>query len=172
MFLAHPDNEKKNLEDFKDAKISFGSRLSTSGHLMPRYFLTERKIDPEAFFSEVLYSGSHDKTAYWVRDGKVDLGAANNQVIRKMFREGHLKRDDIRILWETPVYSDYVWAMQPDLDKAIQSRLLDCFLALSPLNSEHRQILKALGAGGFLPANNADFALLRKVIRLLEQEMK
>ena len=172
MFLVNPDNENKKLEDLKGKTISFGSRLSTSGHLMPRYFLTERKIDPETFFSKVLYSGNHDKTAYWVRDGKVDLGAANSDVIRKMFSDGHLKRDDIRILWETPVYSDYVWAVQSDLDKTIQTRLMDSFLALTPINSEHRKILNAIGAGGFLPANNADFASLRKIVSVFEQEMK
>jgi len=34
--------------------FTFGSRLSTSGHLMPRHFLnTEKGVDPEALFGEV-----------------------------------------------------------------------------------------------------------------------
>jgi ABC-type phosphate/phosphonate transport system substrate-binding protein len=38
---------------------------------MPRYFLKEMDIIPEVFFSDTRYSGKHDLTAYWVRDGLV-----------------------------------------------------------------------------------------------------
>ena len=172
VFIAHSNNEKKSLEDFKDTTLSFGSVLSTSGHLMPRYFLLERNIDPEGFFSKVLYSGAHDKTAYWVRDGEVDLGAANSDVIEQLFKDGHLMRDDIQIIWETPIFTDYVWAVQSNMDEALQSRLMDSFLSLSSINPEHRNILNAMNTYGFLPANNADFNSLRKVIKLLEQEKK
>ncbi len=172
VFMAHPSNKKKRLEEFQGARFAFGSKQSTSGHLMPRYFLSERNIDPESFFSEVLYSGNHDKTAYWVRDGKVDLGAANSVVIRKMFRQKILKPGDIQILWETPVYTAYIWAIQPTMSKAVQNRLMDSFLALSPVDPEHLKILNALGTKGFLPANDEDFRSLRKIILRFQQEMK
>ncbi len=172
VFLVRADNDRQKLREFKGSTLAFGSRLSTSGHLMPRYFLNERGIDPETFFAEVRYSGSHDQTAYWVRDGKVDLGAANSVVIRKMFRDGILNGNEVRILWETPVYTDYVLAVQPDLDPNLQSRLLDSLLALSPLVREQRRILDNLGAGGFLPASDADFAGLRQIFARLPLELQ
>jgi len=172
VFLVNADNKNSKLEDFKGKAFSFGSKQSTSGHLMPRYFLSERDINPESFFTKVRYSGSHDNTAYLVRDNKVDLGAANSDVIRDMFKKGTLKQSDIRILWETPAYSDYVWAIQPNFEPLLRQRLLDTFLSLSPLNPSHKYILNALGAHGFLPANNEDFDSLRKVVKLLEHKMK
>jgi len=172
VFLVNADNKNSKLEDFKGKAFSFGSKQSTSGHLMPRYFLSERDINPESFFTKVSYSGSHDNTAYLVRDNKVDLGAANSDVIRDMFKKGTLKQSDIRILWETPAYSDYVWAIQPNFEPLLRQRLLDTFLSLSPLNPSHKYILNALGAHGFLPANNEDFDSLRKVVKLLEHKMK
>jgi len=172
VFLVNADNKNSKLEDFKGKAFSFGSKQSTSGHLMPRYFLSERDINPESFFTKVSYSGSHDNTAYLVRDNKVDLGAANSDVIRDMFKKGTLKQSDIRILWETPAYSDYVWAIQPNFEPSLRQHLLDTFLSLSPLNPSHKYILNALGAHGFLPANNEDFDSLRKVVKLLEHKMK
>jgi len=172
VFLVRTENKSSKLEDFKGKAFSFGSKQSTSGHLMPRYFLSERDINPESFFTKVIYSGSHDNTAYLVRDHKVDLGAANSDVIRDMFKKGTLKQSDIRILWETPTYSDYVWAIQPNFDPILRHRLLDTFLSLSLLNPTHKSILNALGADGFLPANNEDFDSLRKVVKLLEKKMK
>ena len=38
-FLTRTDNPRQSVPDFKDQTFSFGSRLSTSGHLMPRFFL-------------------------------------------------------------------------------------------------------------------------------------
>lgn len=172
VFLVRADNDKKSIDEFKGASISFGSRLSTSGHLMPRYFLVEREIIPEQFFNQVLYSGSHDKTAHWVRDGKVELGAANSSVIRQMFKDGSLNPQDLRILWETPVYTDYIWAVQPNLDHSIKADLMDSFLVLSPVHAKHKKILDAQGAGAFLPVNQADFSTLKTIVDLMVKELK
>ncbi|MCP4379652.1 MAG: phosphate/phosphite/phosphonate ABC transporter substrate-binding protein [bacterium] len=63
-FLVKDGDPAHDVVDFKGKAFAFGSRLSTSGHLMPRHFMkTEKHIIPEEFFSEVRYSGAHDKTA-------------------------------------------------------------------------------------------------------------
>ena len=52
------------ISDLSGKRLSFGSRLSTSGHWMPRYYLKALYgIEPESYFSEVQYSGKHDLTA-------------------------------------------------------------------------------------------------------------
>ncbi|WP_181258184.1 phosphate/phosphite/phosphonate ABC transporter substrate-binding protein [Nitrosomonas aestuarii] len=167
VFLTHPNNTKQKIEDFKGERFSFGDALSTSGHVMPRYFLHNRNIRPEKFFSEVRYSGGHDTTAFWVRDNQVDLGAANSDIIKNMIKDGLLNKNDVRILWETPVYTNYVFAIQPDFDKELRGRLLDSFLALTPRVQAHQEILTALGTSGFLPANNEDFEILRKAVKIM-----
>lgn len=132
---------------------------------MPRYFLQQEKaIIPEEFFAEVRYSGTHDKTAYWVRDGVVDLGAANSEIIKTMFKDGRLRSNDIHILWETPPFSDYVWAVPRQMDEATKTSIRDAFLSLEYDNEKHAQILQLMGTGGFLPAGNDDFLLLEQII--------
>ncbi|HBV22029.1 MAG TPA: putative selenate ABC transporter substrate-binding protein [Nitrosomonas sp.] len=166
VFLTHPDNTSQNLKDFKGQRFSFGAELSTSGHIMPRYFLHERNINPEKFFSEVRYSGSHDTTAFWVRDSQIDLGAVNSDIFKNMIKEGRLNKNDVRVLWETPFYTNYVFAIQSDFNKKLRDRLLDSFLALTPRVAAHQEILTALGASSFLPARNEDFEILRKAAKI------
>ncbi len=161
--LAGADDNRTDLQDFIGASFSFGSRLSTSGHLMPRYFLKMEGIEPESFFSKVVYSGKHDKTAYSVRDGLVELGAANAKIIDTMFRDGRLDEDKIQIIHETPPYVDYVWALQNDYQEKYQLKIVNAFLSLNPASHEHEQILSAVDAGGFLPASDNDFAKLKSV---------
>lgn len=170
---------KKNQNDFSffENKIfSFGSKLSTSGHLMPRHFLqTEQQIDPENYFSNIIFSGAHDKTAYLVRDGKVDLGVANSEVIRQMFNDGRLQENDLHIIWETPPYANYVWVANKHLNEKTKTQLLDAFLELDLNTPHHKTILKSLGARIFLPASVKDFSLLKKKaqdLNLLEMKKK
>jgi phosphonate transport system substrate-binding protein len=150
-------------QGMRGLSFSFGSRLSTSGHLMPRYFLQQHGIEPESYFSDVRYSGAHDATAGLVEKGEVALGAANSQIINKMFATGRLSGQKVRILWETPPYADYVWAVRPDADQAFAQRLLNGFLSLSPINERHAQILEPLDAGGFVPASLEDFTALKEI---------
>lgn len=167
-FLSRPDEPRQTIEAFQDQRFAFGSELSTSGHFMPRYFMQAEGLVPERFFSTVEYSGSHDATVYWVRDGKVDLGAVNSEVVDAMLADGRLVAGEVRVVLETPPYADYVWAVQASLDPDFVSRLRSAFLELSPSNDADAEILSRLGAGGFLPARNSDFERLREVISSLE----
>ena len=159
-FLVRADDPGKKISDFKDRALSFGSKLSTSGHLMPRYFLGKLGIDPEGFFSRIEYSGKHDATAYMVRDSKVDIGAANSSIISKMYNDGRLDPKDVRIIYETPPYADYVWAIRPGFSNNAREKIVNAFLSLSPVNDTHAAILKAVNAGGYLPASDNDYSEL------------
>lgn len=162
-FLVASDNSAESLQDLRGKTISFGSKLSTSGHLMPRFFLEQRKIVPESFFNKLEYSGAHDKTAYRVRDGRVDLGVANAATVRSMLKDGRLGKHDIRILWETPPYADYVWALRPEFDEATRTVVRDAFLVLTPEIDQHEAILAGINATGFIPANVDYFEDLEQI---------
>ena len=157
-FLVATGSPAQTLKDLKGATFSFGSRISTSGHLMPRYFMKESGIHPEQFFKDIQYSGKHDQTALWVQEGKVEAGVANSRIIKTLFENGILKEKQTRILWETPPYSDYVWAVHPNMGDALQNKIRDAFLKLDPENPKHRDIMKSLNAGSFLPAHISEFS--------------
>ena len=159
-FVAAQANPSTKLRDFRDRRFSFGVKASTSGHLMPRHFMQQDGIEPEQFFSDVRYSGGHDKTIKHVLDGSIDLGAVNAEVVKTMLRDGRLRPGVLKIVWETPPYADYVWAVQSDMDQTTRIRLQDAFLALSTMREADARILEPMGTKGFLPARREDFTSL------------
>lgn len=164
VFFTNGASRAKDLSEFKGKTFSFGSKLSTSGHLMPRFFMREEKnIIPEDFFSNVHYSGKHDRTAYGVRDGEVDLGVANVFIIHEMFMDGRLKPRDLKILWETPPFPDYVWAVRNGINNVDQVKIQQAFLKLSADDKRHTAILAGIDAEGFIPADIADFLQLQTI---------
>ena len=162
-FLVAAADPAKSIEDMGGGTLAFGSRLSTSGHLMPRYFLARMGIEPETYFGNIVYSGSHDATAYLVRDGDAGLGAANAEIIERMFKDGRLNRNKVRVLWRTPPYPNYTWAIRGEISGDIRQKVQDAFLALSPGTANHAEILRNLGAESFVPASINDFIPLRNI---------
>lgn len=172
-FVVRADGPLRNCLDltcgaFAGKTISFGSKLSTSGHLMPRHFMAKvMGKEPESNFVEVRYSGAHDKTVYQVRDGEVDLGAINSEIYLDMQKDGRLKPGELRIIWETPPYPNYVWAVQNQLSEGLKTNLRNAFLMLKTGNEDHARILSPMGAKSFLPAGAAEFAPLKEIAKSL-----
>ncbi len=163
-FIKKTDHPGENLGDFKGKTFSFSSKLSTSGHLMPRHYLKKLGIIPETFFKKVLYSGKHDKTAYWVRDGKVDLGVMNSLVFNKMLKDKLLQKQDFKVIFTTPPYPDNVWTAHPNLNPIVRKKLKNAFLNLSIKNAYHRKILDKLSAKHYIEANVENYKELAKII--------
>ena len=133
------------------------------------------QIEPETFFSDVSYSGAHDKTTMLVRDGKVDVGAVNSLVVKKMIADGELAADELHVLWQTPPYPDYVWAVRENIDDKLKTRLRDAFLSLDASDPGDAVVLAGLSAKTFIPANPDDFKLLNNIatrLKLMEPGVK
>ncbi|SIQ09976.1 phosphonate transport system substrate-binding protein [Aquipseudomonas alcaligenes] len=145
---ANPD--VKSLADLKGKSFAFGSVSSTSGSLMPRYFMLQDGIKPETFFSRVGYSGAHDATAAWVQAGKVDGGVLNASVWDKLVAAGKVDTSKVKVFATTPAYYDYNWTVRGTLDPALATKIKQAFLALDPANPEHKAILDLQAASRFI----------------------
>ena len=139
-----------SLEDLRGKTFVFGSVSSTSGHLMPRYFLQQDGIDPDSAFSRVAYSGAHDATAAWVQAGKADAGVLNAAVWQKLVDAGKVDAEKVRVIATTPPYYDYNWTVRGTLDPGLAARIKAAFLALDPSNPAHKAILDLQGASRFI----------------------
>ena len=164
-YLVRAPSMLSSLAQFEDATFSFGPELSTSGHLMPRFFLARQGVVPEEFFASVRHTNGHDETAKLVADGTVEIGVANCFIVQSLLENGQLDREDIVILETTPPYSDYVWAAQESMSEATRSVLLRAFLALDATIPEQAEVLRLQGANAYLPAGAEDFDLIRDAAR-------
>ena len=77
VFITQPNSGINSLKDLNGKTFTFGAPSSTSGSLMPRFFMMKEGIDPDKALKRVAFSGAHDATALQVAGGKVDAGALN-----------------------------------------------------------------------------------------------
>lgn len=156
-FIVPLASPARTLADLKGGTFAFGAPSSTSGSLMPRYFLQQARIDPEKDFKTVAYSGAHDATVAFVAAGRADAGVLNASVWDKLVEAGNPNAAKVRVLATTPTYYDYNWTVRPGLDPALTKKLSDAFLALDPANPEHKEILALQRASKFIPTKSSNY---------------
>lgn len=172
-FIAHKDTGLELSEDFpaeiNQLKFTFGSESSTSGRLMPEFYILEATgQSPADFFEQpVGFSGSHDKTVELVESGQFEVGAVNYTVYDKRVANGDTDPDVVRVIWKTPLYADYNWTVRPDVDRdfgaGFSERLRQTLLSI-----DDPALLIALPRQRLIPATNEEFEGIRRVAEALD----
>ncbi|WP_168012302.1 putative selenate ABC transporter substrate-binding protein [Halomonas salinarum] len=166
-FIAHQSTgleEGEGLTDeMRDMTFTFGSKGSTSGRLMPEYYLRETfGQPPEDVFSRVGFSGNHSRTISLVASGAYDLGAVNYTVWENEVEAGNIDTDQVEVVWKTPHYPDYQWTIRGDVDERFGDGFADR-VQQALLNMEDPELLESFPRSGFIPASNDDYAIIESV---------
>lgn len=151
-----------SLADLKGKTFAFGSPSSTSGHLMPRYFLQQANLNPDRDFKTIAFSGAHDATVAFVAAGKAEAGVLNASVWEKLVEQKKVDPEKVRVFATTPPYFDYNWTVRGDLDPALVKRIADAFLKLDPANPEHKEIMALQRASKFIPTRKENYEGIEK----------
>ena len=157
VFISQTDSGIKTLADLKGKQVSFGSASSTSGHLMPRSFLLDAKIDPDKDFKRVAYSGAHDATIASVVGGRVDAAALDITVWRKFVDEKKVDTAKVNVFFTTPPYFNYNWSVHADMPVALRERITKALLDLSMANPEGKEILTLNRATKYVPTSPENY---------------
>ena len=165
-----PITNQKDLVELKGRRFTFGSESSTSGRLMPQWFLAQAGVKLSDFAGGAPgFSGSHDTTIALVSSGAYDAGVVNEQVWRTSLHDGKANRAKVIPIWKSPGYPDYHWIAQGDLDarfgKGFTTRLQKAILSWRPTDPEQKQILALFGAQQFTEANAAAYDRIEQVGR-------
>ena len=159
-FIANTSTGLSFSEEFPkaiaDKTFTFGSKGSTSGRLMPEYFIREAfgGKAPREVFKRVGFSGDHSKTLALVQAGSYEVGAMNFKVWLKEVEAGKVDPKKVQVIWRTPSYPDYNWTIRGSVEetygegfiKKVQGALLDI---------TEPTILNAFPRDRFIPADNA-----------------
>ena len=164
-----PFEDISGLTQLKGHTFTFGSESSTSGRLMPQYFLSLAGVKLEDFKGELGFSGSHDATIKLVEAGAYEAGALNEQVWNSRVASGEVDTEKVIVLWRTPAYYDYHWVIRKDVEERFGEgfigRVRDAFLKLDANVPEHKEILDLFCADRFIPTESANYAQIEAVAR-------
>lgn len=167
-----PFEEVEGLQSLAGHSLTFGSETSTSGRLMPQYFMEQGGLDIADLDGEPGFSGSHDATIETVANGSFEVGAVNEQVWTATQEAGDVDLSNVVVLWRTPGYADYHWLARPDLDEKFgegtTQEITDLLLSLDPANEDDAAILDLFGAKSFIETENSNYDQIEEVAKELD----
>ena len=150
----------KTIESLKDTKWAFTDPHSTSGTLVPTVYFNDMQIDPEQYFSKVIYSGSHEASILSVKAGKVDAASTNDlDFDRGLGRQW--AKDDFNIIWTSDLIPGAPMAVRSDLPESLKVAIKNAFLSYHDAEG-----LKKLKISGYVPADDTLYNGVRKLIAL------
>ena len=142
--------------------FSFGAKGSTSGRLMPEYYIRHfLGKAPDKIFSRVGFSGDHNRTIALVGSGAYQVGAVNYKVWEKALATNKVDPQQVQVIWQTPTYSDYQWSIRGDVDQRWGEGFSDKVKA-ALLAIKQPELLAAFPRSAFVSANNSDYASTRE----------
>ncbi|MBV1702284.1 MAG: putative selenate ABC transporter substrate-binding protein [Hyphomicrobiales bacterium] len=146
--------------------LAFGARTSTSGSVMPEYYLRKAFGDraPDKVFSRVGFTGDHSQTIQAVQSGAYQLGFVDYSVWDLDRKAGKVDDKKVSVIWETPPFPDYQWTVRGDADATFgagfTTKLTQTLLAITD-----KDILGRFGRSKFIPATNAQYAPVEAVAK-------
>jgi phosphonate transport system substrate-binding protein len=124
IIVTAPDSGINTMADLKGKSFAFGDKGSTSGYLIPFHFFQQQGIDPDKYFSRVLYT-KHQAIETQVTSGQLDAGADYNRNRNAMIESGLIKAERSKIIWQSNPLPNDAFAVSHALagDKAFTVKL-------------------------------------------------
>ena len=166
--IVHKDSPYKTLDDvLKNSKnLSFGNGdpNSTSGFLVPSYYVfAQNKIDAKTAF-KVSRGANHETNALAVANKQVDVATNNSENLDKIKDRLPEKFNDIRIVWTSPLIPLDPLVIRKDLPEASKQKLKDFFYNYGKGGQQEKDVLMKISKlSAFKPSTNAQLIPIRQL---------
>jgi phosphonate transport system substrate-binding protein len=132
--ITHKDSPLRSIDELlahpEKYTLSWAYPTSTSGHLVPRYFLQTKGIMPEAF-KEVFTSTDHTATIFSVLSRKIDVAAVSYSTLERFVKAGKMKLSDVRLLWLSEPIAPSPVFVRRDMDPALKKRIQRAYIDMA-----------------------------------------
>ena len=166
--IVHKDSPVKSLDDMlkqgKNLSFGNGDPNSTSGFLVPSYYVfAQNKIDAKSFF-KLSRAANHETNALAVANKQVDVATNNSENLDKLKDKLPQKFNDIRIIWTSPLIPLDPLVMRKDLPEATKAKVRDFFFTYGKSSqSEKDNLFNLTKLSGFKASTNAQLIPIRQL---------
>ncbi len=160
LIIVPADSSAQNFADLRGQRFAFTDPLSNSGRLYVQYHLAQMDETPKSFFSETIYTYSHDNSIHAVADGIVDGATVDSLVYDALLRLEPALAHQLRVIERSPDFGIPPVAVHPDLDPVLKTALGQALLDMHR-DPQGRQALATLYVTRFVPPDPAAYEDIR-----------
>lgn len=150
----------------KDLSFGNGDPNSTSGFLVPSYYVfAMNKMDAKKDFKRMV-AANHETNALAVANKQVDLATNNTENLERMKKNFPEKFNQVRAIWISPLIASDPIVWRKNLDDADKKKLKDFFLTYGtkgPDAANEKKILAGLQWAPFRESSNKQLVPFRQL---------
>jgi phosphonate transport system substrate-binding protein len=185
VFYVLAKSPYQKIEDLKGKNLGLVDPNSTSGNNMPRFKMNQLGIDPDAYFSKVVFTGSHENAVLALAQGTVDVAAnwwnaeddsnLTRMLAKNMVKSSDgtpLKKEDFRIIVKSDLIINSPYAYLSDLPEDMKAAIKQAFLDAP---QKDKDAFKKLSDGKNLPwqtITNDDYNKTIELIKFVDNLRK
>ena len=166
--IVNKDSSVKSVDDMlkhgKDLSFGNGDPNSTSGFLVPSYYIfAKNKIDAKTFF-KVTRTANHESNAMAVANKQVDVATNNSENLEKLKDHQPEKFNNIRIIWTSPLIPMDPLVMRKDMPEATKAKVRDFFYTYGQGGQQEKDnLFKLSKLSGFKASTNNQLTPIRQL---------
>lgn len=148
LFVVNTNSMINDITDLQDRSFAFTDPESNTGCIVPSWVVRKQGKEPKAYFSKIIYTGSHDRSLHAVAKGLVD-GAGVDSLVFYSFVETHPEmKEFLRVIWESEPFGAPPIVVPIGLAESMKEQLREIFLSMSQ-DAQGREILDGIGIERF-----------------------
>jgi len=163
IIITKKDSGLNTLESIKGKTWAFTSSQSTSGTLVPTVMFSKSGIDPQKYFSKVLYSGGHEASILSIKAGKIDAASTNDLDFNRGLGKAWTA-DDFNIIWTSDLIPGSPMAVRGDLPESLKKALKEAFISYNDKDGLNKLKIK-----GYIEASDSMYNPIRDLIEIKKQ---
>lgn len=145
---------------WKGKRIALVNKATTAGYLFPLSLLrlSGYQGEPEAYFKQTTFTGSHDAAILAVFNGESDFGACKNTIYEEYTKLHPEIQRNLAVLASSAQVPSNGLGVRPDLDPQLKRQLREALIAMSERPDGQRALRQfqaqrfiATGAGDYEP---------------------
>lgn len=153
-----------SIRDLKGGVFAFTDPLSTTGRLVPVYWLSREGLRPETFFKQSIFTYSHDRAVMAVADGLVDGAAVDHLVYEAMVKRDPSLAHRVRVIRKSDGIGTPPVVVGPDVDPVLRAKIREVLLQMHE-TEQGRRILSELEIERWVQAPDAAYEPIRTMLR-------
>lgn len=166
LLIANKDSKIDSLEDMlanaKSLTFGNGDPNSTSGYLVPGYYVfAKNNVDPVKAFKRTLNS-SHEVNALAVANKQVDVATFNTEGMERLELTQPEKARQLKVIWKSPLIPGDPLVWRNNLSDEQKNKLRDFFFKYGA-NAEQKKVLADLQWSKFQPSDDDQLLPIRQL---------
>ncbi len=166
LMVAHQDSSIDSIGDMlkhaKSLTFANGDPNSTSGYLVPGYYVfAKNNVDANQAFKRAL-NGSHEVNALSVANKQVDVGTFNSEGMERLQVTAPDKAAQLKVIWQSPLIPSDPIVWRKNLDDGSKQKLREFFMTYGTKPQE-KQVLEGLQWGQFRASSDDQLLPIRQL---------